>query len=79
MSYSNIKNQINKIKNNNVEIGNQLMNQFNDLSSADYAFEEAENLVKCINDVADNNFNELDSQHQIIREIQDEMINFFTI
>ncbi len=76
-TFNKIKDQINSVKKWNQEAGNELHNQFEVAQSSNWETLELKDYILSENDVADDHYNDDDSRHAEIREIQHSIINFF--
>jgi hypothetical protein len=77
-TYQKIENEINKIKEINMEAGNILHDQMHRAQNSKWTFDDLSNLLKTENDVADLFFSDDEGRHSDIRNIQDSIINFYS-
>ena len=78
MTYQKIEESINSVKEWNQKAGNELHSQLHTFANSEWNTEDMNTLVFQDEDVADTHYDVDDTQHQEIREIQYEIVNFFS-
>lgn len=76
-TFETIQNLINDVKEYNQEAGNELYEQLRIAQNEQWSNGDLSDLLKSEDDVADSFYNDDDSQHADIRNIQDMIINFY--
>ena len=76
-TWEKIINDINKIKEYNIEAGNILHDQMHCAQNARFSFDELSDYLKEDDDVADLYFSDNEELHKEVRDIQDSIITFY--